>query len=313
MGYLILSLDGGGIRGVLTAKLLERLEAACPFIDHIDLIAGTSTGGIIALALAHGVSPTELVALYRAHGRFIYADRDALDAVAGPADELWRADYDNLKGLRNALEPYLGSGRLRELNHRVLIPTFELCAPVPESGLEHWKPKFLHNYDTPGNDGEVGVLDAALRTSAAPTYFPSYQGAIDGGVVVNNPAMCAVAKALKVGVRLEDITLLSIGTGFSPEKLVGDRLDWGTTQWASRIVQLVLEGMPGVADYQCLQVLGERYFRLDVRLEQPIELDAVDRLDDLVEIADARPLDDVVAWLRRGLEQTATDTGEEKR
>jgi patatin-like phospholipase/acyl hydrolase len=298
MRHLILSLDGGGIRGVLTAKLLERLEAACPFLDGVQLFAGTSTGGLLALGLARGLSPTDLVELYRQWGSVIFSDRDALDRLAGPADELWRADYDNQQGLRSALLPHFEGLRLRDLGHRVLIPTFDLCASLP-SGQRQWKPKFLHNYDTPGNDGAVSVLDAALRTTAAPTYFPSYQGAIDGGVVVNNPSMCAVAKALKAGVPLEEIHVLSLGTGFSPRKIEGQRLDWGSSQWSTRIIQLMLEGMPGVADYQCAQVLGPRYLRLDVTLEEPIDLDDAERVADLIEIAEATSLAEAIAWLRR--------------
>jgi uncharacterized protein len=302
MAHLILSLDGGGIRGVLTAQLLVRLQAACPFLEHVELLAGTSTGGILALALAKGMPPSQLVALYREWGARIFGSRDALDRMAGPADELWRADYDNLQGLRSALEPHFGGLRLGELPRRVLIPTFDLCAEDAAGG-EHWKPKFLHNYESPGNDGDVGVLDAALRTTAAPTYFPSYQGAIDGGVVVNNPALCAVSRALKAGVPLQSIAVLSVGTGFSPYKIPGERLDWGKTQWMGRIVQLMLEGMTGVADYQCTQILGDRYMRLDAQLEEPIGLDAADRVDDLIEVAEALPLDQAVAWLRSLLRQ----------
>lgn len=298
MRHLILSLDGGGIRGILSAKLIERLEAACPFLDEVELFAGTSTGGLLALGLARGLSPTDLVELYREWGPRIFADRDMLDRLAGPTDELWRADYDNLQGLRAALVPHFDGLALRDLGRRVLIPTFDLCATLP-SGQRHWKPKFLHNYETPGNDGAVSVLDAALRTTAAPTYFPSFQGAIDGGVVVNNPSMCAVAKALKAGVALDDIHVLSVGTGFSPRKIEGQRLDWGASQWGTRIIQLMLEGMPGVADYQCAQVLGPRYHRVDLELEEPIDLDAVDRIADLVEIAEATPVEDAIAWLRR--------------
>lgn len=88
MTHLILSLDGGGIRGVLTAKILERLEAACPFLDRVELVAGTSTGGILALGLARGLTPSALVELYRTEGPRIFDHRDALDRLAGPADEL---------------------------------------------------------------------------------------------------------------------------------------------------------------------------------------------------------------------------------
>ena len=79
MAYFVLSLDGGGIRGVLTARLLERLERAQPFLHRVDLVAGTSTGGILALGLAHALTPAQLVALYVEHGASIFGSRDLLD------------------------------------------------------------------------------------------------------------------------------------------------------------------------------------------------------------------------------------------
>lgn len=298
MTYLILSLDGGGIRGVLTAKLLKRLEAACPFLHQVELFAGTSTGGILALALALGLSPTELCELYRREGPGIFGHRDVFDAVAGSADELFRANYDNEQGLRRALEPHFKATRLGELGKRVLIPTFDLSGALPGSKQEAWKAKFLHNYDSPGNDGDVLALDAALRTSAAPTFFPSYQGFIDGGVVANNPSMCAVAKAVKAGVPFADIVVLSLGTGRSADRIPEERNDWGLTQWAGRIVPLLMEGGVGIADYQCAELLGERYMRLDVPLEEPIALDAVERVSDMITMAETASLEGVVRWLR---------------
>ncbi len=298
MSYFILSLDGGGIRGVLTAKLIERLEASCPFLDRVELMAGTSTGGILALGLSRGLDPSTLVELYRGDAARIFGHRDALDAMVGSADELFRADYDNEKGLRQALMAHFGTSRLKELQKKVLIPTFDLSGMLPGASQEQWKPKFLHNFDTPGNDGDVLALDAALRTSAAPTYFPSYQGYIDGGVVANNPSMCAVAKAVKAGIAFEDIVVLSIGTGQSPERIPDERHDWGLSQWSRRIVPLVLGGGVGIADYQCAELLGERYMRLDVALEEPIALDAIERVPDMIDMAEAAPLVAVERFIR---------------
>lgn len=189
-----------------------------------------------------------------------------------------------------------------ELGKRVLIPTFDLDNEAPIE--RQWKPKFLHNYPTPGNDGQVRAVDAALRTTAAPTYFPSYQGCIDGGVVANNPATCALAKAVKAGTRLDELCLLSLGTGFNPRLIAGARHDWGKAQWIKdrRILDVVMDGMPGVADYQCTQLLGERrYHRLDIRLPRVIALDNVGEIDALLRIAgDPRTqqaIDATVAWL----------------
>jgi patatin-like phospholipase/acyl hydrolase len=294
--YLILSLDGGGIRGALTAKLLERLDEARPFLEKVDLFAGTSTGGILALGLAKGLSPAAVLTLYLKQGRSIFGRRSVVDALVGPLDELVRASYDNAH-LSQALDAVFGATTLGELGRKVLIATFDLGG----SSTSTWSPRFLHNYDSPGNDRHVRVVDAALRTSAAPTYFPSYQGSIDGGVVANNPATCAVAKAVRAGVALEEIFLLSLGTGFNPHTIAGDRHDWGLSQWVKdrRLINVIMDGMPGVADYQCTWLLGERYHRLDVDLPRVVDLDAAQDAEWLVGLAQTVDLTDTLAWLAR--------------
>lgn len=286
MAYFILSMDGGGIRGVLTARLIERLQSKRPFLDQVDLFAGTSTGAILALALAQGLSPRDLVALYVEYGDEIFAPRDLGDSLSGPADELVRADYE-LDALQQILKEHFGSRTLGDLPKRVLVPSFDLDNQARPPLARHWKPKFFHNFDDADSDRAESMVDVALRSCAAPTYFPSHQGYIDGGVVASNPATCAVAQAIDAGIPLGDIRLLSIGTGFNPKALRGEELDWGPTQWLMHIVTLLMDGMPGVADYQCAQLLGDRYHRLDTVLDQVIDLDDVVRTAELLKIADA--------------------------
>ncbi len=299
MSYFILSLDGGGIRGLLTARLLQRLESAHRFLGRIDLIAGTSTGGILALGLAKGLSPTDLVGLYRDKGRDIFSSRDLIDRLSGGSDELFRANYSQ-GPLREALEPHFEDLTLGDLTKRVLIPTFDLDNEAIEPNERHWKPKFFHNYETSGNDRAEPVLDTALRTTAAPTYFESHQGFVDGGVVANNPATCAVAKAVKAGIPIADIVLLSVGTGFNPHTATGG--DWGHKQWLPKLLPMLMDGMPGVAHYQCKQFLGERYHRLDATLPEVIDLDQVQHIDTLLELGNLRDIGPTLDWMRdRGL------------
>lgn len=283
MKYLILSLDGGGIRGVLTAALIEEIAQRTSLLDDVQLIAGTSTGGILALGLAAGKTPGELVQLYRDEGKRIFSSRGPWDVAALRGDELYRADFGT-GPLAEVLLETLGGLRLSELGKRVLISSFDLaCEPAPGSAVRpHWKAKFFHNYEGEGNDGAESAVDVALRTSAAPTYFPSVGGYIDGGVVANNPSACALAKAVKEKQPLDEIKLLSIGTGFSPNVIEGDELDWGLIQWGTRILGLVMDGSLGVPDYQCAQLLGQRYHRLQVPLARPIDLADVDKVDDLL-------------------------------
>jgi patatin-like phospholipase/acyl hydrolase len=298
--YHILSLDGGGLRGVLTAKLLERLERAVPgFLEQVDMLAGTSTGGILALGLAAGLSPTEMNQLYKERAARVFAD-SAWDDMRD-LGKLTGADYSNQE-LQQAILELIGPIRLDQLSKRVLISSFDLdSTPGEPGGLRTWKPKFFHNFPGPESDGDQKVVDVALRTSAAPSYFPIYQGYVDGGVVVNNPSMCALAQAINPatgGQKLEDITLLSLGTGINAKYLSEQDADWGLAQWAPHLIHIMLEGGIGVADYQCHQILSECYMRLDPVLPVPIGLDQVKHIPLLEEIGEQVNLQPGIEWLK---------------
>lgn len=300
MTYRVLALDGGGIRGLLTSRLLERLEAAQPgFLGSVDLFAGTSTGGILALALAAGLTPSEISGLYRDRGPDIFADDTLFDAL-GHADKLVIADYRN-RALRDALVERFGERTLGDLPRNVVVTTFDLDSEVEwQPGLRSWKAKFFHNFPEESTDGLQTCVDVAMRTSAAPTFFPTWQGYVDGGVAANNPSMCGLAQALDPetgGQRLEDVALLSVGTGASPKWIEGADHDWGLVEWAPHLVGLLLDGVAGVADFQCRRILGDRYLRLDTVLPRPIGLDDVAAIDELEAIADDVELDPAIAWL----------------
>jgi len=182
-----------------------------------------------------------------------------------------------------------------------VIATFQLDSGiVTKAGVRSWKPKFFHNFPEASTDSEQLVVDVALRTTAAPTYFPVYQGFIDGGVAANNPSMCALAQALDpttANRTLDDISLLSVGTGLTPHFIEGETHDWGYVQWATRLVGIVMGGISGVADFECRQVLAGRYRRLDLVLPHDIALDDVDDVGFLADLAGAHDLDDDIAWL----------------
>jgi patatin-like phospholipase/acyl hydrolase len=300
--YRILTIDGGGIRGIFAARVLHRLEQSSPgLIARVNLLAGTSTGGIIALGLAGGLSPDDLVRLYRDHAKDVFDDSwlDDLRDIGGVIG----ADYDNKK-LKRVLERQFGTKRLRDLSKRVLVPAFDLDNgddPRRDPAAPRaWKAKFFHNFPGPDSDGAESVVDVALRTSAAPTYFPSYQGYIDGGVVANNPAVAALAQAIHPatgGQKLDDVRLLSIGTGFNPTFIRGTRLDWGYAQWARPLITLMIDGVMGVADYQCKQLLRECYHRIDLRLPRAIPLDDTKNVRELIVLADRLDLTAAKRWV----------------
>jgi hypothetical protein len=183
----------------------------------------------------------------------------------------------------------------------VLVPAFDLDnKPDNPLKIRTWKPKFFHNYPGEDSDAAEKVVDVALRTSAAPTYFPVYQGYIDGGIFATNPSVCALTQALHPqtgGQCLEDVILLSIGTGTNPMFLAEMDADWGLAQWAPHLVNLMLEGGAGMADYQCRQILDDRYFRIDPVLPVPIELDGVNQIPLMEDIAAQVDLTAALEWL----------------
>jgi len=309
--YRILTLDGGGMKGLYSAAVLDELVARYPrLLETTDLIAGTSTGGLIALALADGRAPGELVRLFRRDGRHIFDDSfwDDLRDLGNAAG----ADYGS-EDLGRILEREFGDRTLADLEKRVLVPAFDLDAPPLEGGDEGaaagrprtWKPKFFHNFPGSDGDGAWRVTDVALATTAAPTFFPSHRGFIDGGVFANNPSIAALAQALSErggSTRLEDVRLLSIGNGAEPKYIEGESIDWGWGQWARPLIALMIAGTMGVADFQCRQLLGEeRYRRVDSWLRHPVNMDDTrDKTLDFLELS-ARSVDlgETLAWLER--------------
>lgn len=322
--YRILALDGGGIRGLFTTVVLQRLQRMLPgWLNHVDLIAGTSTGGIIALGLAAGKTPTQLRQLYYSDAHIVFQD-SWLDNLRD-LGKLLGADYST-QPLRLLLEAHLGADTcLGDLDKHVLIPTFNLDKRYQESGgqVRSWAPKFFHNFPiragaSDSDDRMRKVVDVALYTSAAPTYFPIVDGYVDGGVCTNNPSMAAVAQCQDRRIMLEprpyldEIVVLSVGTGMVQKFVpVGEACDgespcitdWGIVQWGTKLVDIVLDGINGVADYQCKQLLGEHYQRLNTTFaaSDKIALDDTSQqtLDRLVELGMRIDLSATVAWLQK--------------
>ncbi|MFZ0544556.1 MAG: patatin-like phospholipase family protein [Candidatus Promineifilaceae bacterium] len=302
----MLTLDGGGIRGLFTAVLLRRLEERVPgWLQKVDLVAGTSTGGILALGLAHGLSPQTLQQLYYEKCAEVFADSwwdNVLDL-----GQLIGAQFSS-SNLAHLIDAVVGTETLGELQKRVLISTFDLDNEDPDPLKRQWKPKFFHNFPGIDSDADALARDVALYTSAAPTYFPVVNGYVDGGVVANNPSMAALAQVFDERAyipnrpNLSEIRLLSIGTG-SPLKFIDSKgkesLDWGYLQWARPILDIMMEGGMGIPDYQCRQLLGERqYRRIDPVLTENIGVAACDKRDDLIQFAEQYDIEEIVTWLK---------------
>jgi patatin-like phospholipase/acyl hydrolase len=302
--YRILAIDGGGIRGVMTTALMQRLLATSGlegFLDSADLLAGTSTGGLLALGIAHGLSLDEIRDLYVVDGPKIFDDSwldDLLDL-----GKLRGADY-KIAPMRRVFKRVLGeTTTLGKLRKRVLITAFDLD---DENGdTRTWKPKLFHNFPGAGNDRHELAYKVGMYTAAAPTYFPTVDGFVDGGVYANNPSMCALAQTQDTRYRptpsLDDVVLLSLGTGISLFSIRGKALDWGYAQWIKPLINLMLDGISGIADYQCSQMLRDRYHRLAPVFppEVSIPMDDLDKIPYLIDFAENLELEPTVRWLRR--------------
>jgi patatin-like phospholipase/acyl hydrolase len=270
----VLSIDGGGIRGIIPATVIAALEQRTgrPASDLFDLIAGTSTGGILALALtAPGPdggprwNATAIIDLYRQEGPKIFSRSlgKRITSIEGLVDERYPSD-----NLRAVLERYLGGATLEQARTPMLVTAYDLVAR---------KPRFFKSW----RDEDVGVPMplAAQATSAAPTYFEPVlvKGAplIDGGVFAGNPAMCAYAEARRLKPD-DDVLLVSLGTGGQTRPITYDQAkDWGLLEWARPIIDVVFDGSSDAVDYQLDQLLGDRHVRLQATLT-----DANDDMDD---------------------------------
>ncbi|KML58190.1 patatin [Burkholderia cepacia] len=304
MTFKILSCDGGGIRGLITALLIQDLDKRSQIIAKADGFAGTSTGGLIALGLAHGAPIAEIVDIYRTQGSAIFKENSAWltqqqapgqDAeLAGPG--LFACQYVNT-GLQQIARKLLGTGKLADLSRFVVVNSARLWDPSAKS----WAPcTFSNGSKNPYRD--IRMLDAALATSAAPSYFPPYEVDglgyfADGGVFANNPSVAAIAEALGNGQagNLNDVRLLSLGTGMSPQGIapdaIGTPLNWGVSKWlwpaasenvpAAALLGLTMDTTAAIAARQVEQILNSGYQRGNFLLGQPIGLDEWEKVPEM--------------------------------
>jgi patatin-like phospholipase/acyl hydrolase len=321
--FNILSIDGGGIRGIFPAMFLTNVEAELKakgvekwqVYHYFKLISGTSTGGILAIGLALGIPAKELFDLYIDNAKIIFGNKRSFFARfknaaydRGPLEKLIRETY---KKANNGTEP-----RLDDCKTHVSIPIYDLMEGSPSVLKSRYHPDFVRDYHIP-------AYQAALATSAAPTYFNPYSSEytdlngltkpfhtkVDGGVFINNPALGNIIESQRgFNIELKDISLLSIGTGhqkFCDTGVVSkkERKNWGIYYWMlqknkKRLIELFMQGQS--QEVQNLISLMQKgighsepdrftYIRINTELDEKcnIELDETNKskLDRLAEKA----------------------------
>jgi patatin-like phospholipase/acyl hydrolase len=291
--WTILSINGGGIRGIIPATVLARIEQKTgrPISKLFKMIAGTSTGGILTAGLTlpnscgePAYTAQQMLDLYFSEGPTIF-DKNLIREgwelfVTGGAKYL--AD-----GIESVLKKYFVDAKYKNQLCRTIIAAYEATQ------REAW---FFKNWDA--DDGERDVAYVCRASSAAPTYFPPLQNGddgcfIDGGVAANDPAVCALAEAILLAKPGDDFLLVSIGTGkyerpYTFKQLSGYRL-WN---WAGTILDILMDSQPQVANYQLQKILQiqmpedrhelirhalSRFFTFDTELDETT--DAMDNAD----------------------------------
>ena len=296
------------MRGYLTLKLLERLEERIPgWLDRVDLFAGTSTGSIVASALASGETIERCCAFYETSVPRVFGRPRSL------MERAFRSKYSP-GPLKEALQSVFGGKTFAALERKLLIPALrvdgaasahvspEVWAPS-RSRAGGWRPAVMTNLPPVRGarpDIECTVVDAIMRSSAAPTIFPVYQGYADGGIWANNPATLAVAKAMlheRLGAR--DICVLSVGTGSWPRRVVepGAPGDLGVAQWAPFLLEMLVDASSLTADMSAAHLLGDRYFRLSPFFEDEVPLDGASAMGKLADYANKSDVTAAAAFL----------------
>lgn len=288
----ILSIDGGGIRGLIPALLLEWLEARTgrPIAESFHMVAGTSTGGILAAGLcaprADGgarFSAADLAGFYRDEGPRIFRRSlwHGVASLGGTVDEKYTAD-----ALEQALQRRFGDLSLSQTRTELLITSYDIERRNPHF-FKSWKARgeWLRRGERAAQR-EFRLRDVARATSAAPTYFEPawvHNGAgehfalVDGGVFANNPAMCAVASARALYPKARRYLIVSLGTGQAQRPIPYEHArDWGLIGWARPILSVIFDGVSDTVDYQLAQEFPRGYHRFQTDLSEGVNDDMDD-------------------------------------
>lgn len=300
----ILAVDGGGVRGLVAAIVLDALDAEfaaigknCAVADCFDLIAGTSSGSIIAAGLAlpspdGGPSPTpaEIRTFFEQESRRIFPSTWFCNIpVIGRLPQLFGPLYDPAP-LASALGERFGDVVFSSARRNLMIPVYSI--DPRDIVLFRGGPDYQN--DPQGEEyALVRVRDAVIGSSAAPTFFPPHRiespnrakrwTAIDGGVFLNDPAMAAVTEAMRLFPG-DELRVVSLGTGRQTRIYPFERAKrWGFSQWISPagrfrtpLISAIQDGQARAVSRQLKYLLGKNYYRFDYQLERGRGSDQLD-------------------------------------
>lgn len=251
----VLALDGGGLKGLYTASVIKALEDQLghSICDHFDIVTGTSTGGLIALALSQGKSGEDIQRFYLENGHLIFPAGGFFKGKYKAFMSLFRAKYSNqvlektvklLLEQQDGVQPILGHS-----NKRLVIPSFLSGVYLPRLLKTPHSARYKSDWKMP-------MWAVGLATSAAPTYLPSFKydgkSYLDGGLWANNPSLIGVVEAIDLGAQMKNVKVLNIGTTYSDS----DSVYWyplsrmfkkfkfrrsGLVSWAKQVLPSVMD------------------------------------------------------------------------
>lgn len=309
----ILSFDGGGVGGIIPARLLQRLaQRHAGLLEKTDIFAGTSTGGLIAICLAKGASTDDIVKIYLNNSERIFG----WNTRRWQVQSVLEASY-NTSGLEAVIrENVPDSMTLKDLTKPVFIPTTAMQRPDRAHNpagvfLSTVYKKFGKPEMEKYHSGDWTCRDAAMATSAAPTYFPAHivkdidtarNGKDwilwDGGMVANNPGLAVYGEVMRFTQPTQpDVRILSFGTSYLDLDIQAG--DWGWARAARPVISTLMDASVGSTNFYLEQLLGTKIKRVTPRMTSSWNMDdasAVPRLDN-----DAKEfsIEDALEWLKK--------------
>lgn len=295
--FRILCIDGGGLRGIVPLQFIKEIERITkePIHKTFDLIAGTSTGGLLTIALTLQDNESvetdkrkyeleEIENIYLNEGKKIFPQKNFFKKKTSILTKLFSPEF-NTKNFDAVLNKYFSDERISKCLRPIFITSYNIHRNIPIY--------FTSRDALTSLDKNVKLKEVCRATSAAPTYFPSYElnfntenlMCIDGGIIMNNPSLGALVEVLgnkdykfyKIDnkmLSLEDICVLSLGTGYSANLMNVKKVKlWGTIKWIRPIIDISLGGASKIAHKQISTIfkasgVEKNYLRLDIDIDK---------------------------------------------
>jgi patatin-like phospholipase/acyl hydrolase len=278
--FRILSIDGGGLKGIFAAHLLKRIEEEynIKWLESFQLITGTSTGSIIAAGLASGLTAEDILKLYKKHGELIFKKKHPLKFG------IFSSKYNN-NYLKNILKEIFGNKMMSDINIPLIIPATNIGTGSVIVFKSQYHKEFYR-------DKSIYLRDVVLASCSAPTYFDPYRIKeyllADGGLWANNPALIAIIDAkYRLRQNLKDLKILSLGSksiSFYKQKR---QSFWGfLTGWKrSKFIDMIFN-LQTLASSNMVKLLLEKKQILRLTLDQEFSLDKPSQIENIVSYAD---------------------------